>query len=79
MCANCVDSLKIRSNLLLDTFNSLKGVTCVPAAGALYLFPRFEFPSKMIQEAESKGIEPDTFYAFELLNSTGVVPQIFKS
>jgi aspartate/methionine/tyrosine aminotransferase len=59
--------------MLLDTFNSLKGVTCVPATGALYLFPRFEFPAKMMKAAEAKSIEPDTFYALELLNSTGVV------
>ena len=59
--------------MLSDTFNSLTGVSCVPATGAMYLFPRFEFPENMLKEAERKGIEADTFYALELLNSTGVV------
>ena len=59
--------------MLTDTFNNLKGVSCVQATGALYLFPRLEFPQKMIKTAEKEGIEPDTFYALALLNSTGVV------
>lgn len=71
-----LESLKRRAKLLTDTFNGLTGVTCVPATGAMYLFPRFEFPEKMIKEAEFKGIEADTFYALELLNSTGVVNTI---
>ena len=59
--------------MLADTFNNLKGVSCVSATGALYLFPRFEFPEKMIQQAKNLNLEPDTFYALELLDSTGVV------
>lgn len=50
----------------------------MPATGAMYLFPRFEFPEKMIKEAEGQGIEADTFYALELLNSTGVVIDALK-
>lgn len=59
--------------MLTDTFNSLKGVSCVAATGAMYLFPKFEFPQKMMEAAKKKGMEPDTFYAMELLNHTGVV------
>ena len=59
--------------MLTDTFNSLKGVSCVAATGAMYLFPKFEFPRKMVKTAEAKGMEVDTFYAMELLNNTGVV------
>lgn len=59
--------------MLTDTFNSLKGVSCVAATGAMYLFPKFEFPRKMVKTAEAKGMEVDTFYAIELLNNTGVV------
>ena len=68
-----LESLKRRAKILTLTFNNLTGVSCVPATGAMYLFPRFEFPEKMIKAAEIKGIEADTFYALELLNSTGVV------
>lgn len=65
--------MKKRAEMLKDTFNSLQGVTCVPATGALYLFPRFEFPEKVMKIAAERGIEPDTYYALELLNATGVV------
>ena len=68
-----IESLKRRSKMLNDTFNSLKGVSCVPATGAMYLFPKFEFPKKLIKAAKEKGMEVDTFYAMELLNHTGVV------
>lgn len=68
-----LESLKRRAKILADTFNNLTGVSCITASGAMYLFPRFEFPEKMIKAAEVKGIEVDTFYGLELLNSTGVV------
>lgn len=68
-----LESLKRRCKILTDTFNSLTGVSCVQATGAMYLFPKFEFPEKMIQAAKEKGMEADTFYALELLNNTGVV------
>lgn len=68
-----VESLKRRAKMLTDTFNSLKGVSCVAATGAMYLFPKFEFPQKMMKAANEKGMEADTFYAMELLNHTGVV------
>lgn len=43
-----------------------------PPMGAMYVFPRFELPPKAIEEARSKGQEPDVFYAFKLLETTGI-------
>ena len=41
--------------------------------GAMYTFPRFELPSKAIEEARAKSQEPDVFYASELLENTGIL------
>lgn len=59
--------------MLHGLFNSLPGVSCQRANGALYLFPRFEFPSGVHEAAAAAGKPVDTFYALELLNATGVV------
>lgn len=40
--------------------------------GAMYVFPRFKLPPKAIEAARAKGQEPDVFYAFKLLESTGI-------
>jgi alanine transaminase len=40
--------------------------------GAMYSFPRVEIPEKAIQAAKSAGQAPDVFYAFKLLESTGI-------
>ena len=66
-------SLKRRALLVVDTFNSLDGVTCNPVEGALYAFPRLTFPQKAIDEAHARGKEPDFEYCMELLDKTGIV------
>lgn len=35
-----LESLKRRAKLLVDVLNKLEGVTCNPAEGAMYVFPR---------------------------------------
>lgn len=40
--------------------------------GAMYVFPRVDLPPKAIEAARAKGQEPDVFYAFKLLESTGI-------
>ncbi len=59
--------------MLHELFNSLEGVSSQRASGALYLFPRFEFPHSVHEAARKAGKDVDTFYALELLNATGVV------
>ncbi|KAJ3292219.1 hypothetical protein HK104_005489 [Borealophlyctis nickersoniae] len=66
------ESLKRRSAKLAQGLNSLQGVTCNPAQGAMYLFPRIRLPPKAVQAAEKAGRQPDEFYCLELLNATGV-------
>ncbi|XP_025994302.2 LOW QUALITY PROTEIN: alanine aminotransferase 1 [Solenopsis invicta] len=65
-------SLAERSQLVVDTLNSIPGYKANPPMGAMYVFPRFELPPKAIEEARAKGQEPDVFYAFKLLETTGI-------
>ncbi|KAL9235525.1 hypothetical protein vseg_010276 [Gypsophila vaccaria] len=68
-----LSSLARRAKTLEDAFNSLEGVTCNKAEGAMYLFPRINLPNKAIQAAEAVPTAPDAFYARRLLEQTGIV------
>ncbi|KAG6425782.1 hypothetical protein SASPL_109986 [Salvia splendens] len=68
-----LSSLARRAKTLEDALNSLEGVTCNRAEGAMYLFPRISLPNKAIEAAKSVKTAPDAFYARRLLNATGVV------
>ncbi|WMV22542.1 hypothetical protein MTR67_015927 [Solanum verrucosum] len=68
-----LSSLARRAKILEDAFNSLEGVTCYKAEGALYSFPRINLPDKAIKAAEEAKTAPDAFYAWRLLNATGIV------
>ena len=37
-----------------------------------YAFPQIRLPQKAVDEANAKGISPDTLYALELLDATGI-------
>ena len=52
--------------------NALPGVSCVNSPGALYLYPRIRLPEAAIDAARKAGKEPDTFYALNLLDDTGI-------
>uniref|UniRef100_A0A7N0UZB3 alanine transaminase n=1 Tax=Kalanchoe fedtschenkoi TaxID=63787 RepID=A0A7N0UZB3_KALFE len=66
-------SLARRAQMLEAAFNSLQGVTCNRAEGAMYLFPRIELPQKAIKAAEAANKAPDAFYCIRLLQATGIV------
>lgn len=70
--ADTLRSLAERSQLVVDTLNSIPGFKVNPAMGAMYVFPRIELPKKAIKAAEAEGQQPDVFYAFKLLESTGI-------
>jgi len=71
------ESLRRRATKLANAFKSLEGVTCNPAEGAMYLFPRIRLPKKAIETAKLCGKSPDVFYVLEMLKNTGVVRNIF--
>lgn len=58
---------------LQDAFNSLEGITCNKAEGAMYLFPRLHLPDKAIQAAKAVNAAADAYYARRLLDATGIV------
>mmetsp|Transcript_12198 Transcript_12198/g.17657 ORF Transcript_12198/g.17657 Transcript_12198/m.17657 type:complete len:641 (-) Transcript_12198:981-2903(-) len=66
------DGLKDRSQKLVDGLNKIPGITCVPAEGAMYAFPRVEIPQKAIEKAKDLGTTPDNLYALSLLEETGI-------
>ncbi|KAG9511272.1 Alanine aminotransferase 2 [Fragariocoptes setiger] len=67
-----LSNLKSKAKLVADTFNSIEGMQCNEVAGAMYAFPRLSLPKKAIDEALAKNQQPDFFYAWQLLESTGV-------
>jgi alanine transaminase len=67
-----LDSLKSRARLVADTFNSIPGMKSNAVAGAMYAFPQITIPPKAIEAAKAKGQPADTFYAWELLETTGI-------
>ena len=66
------NGLKERSQKLVEGLNSIPGITCVPAEGAMYAFPRVEIPAKAIEKAKELGTTPDNLYALSLLEDTGI-------
>mmetsp|Transcript_13433 Transcript_13433/g.15606 ORF Transcript_13433/g.15606 Transcript_13433/m.15606 type:complete len:536 (+) Transcript_13433:92-1699(+) len=66
-------SLFRRAKRLETVLNSLPGINCKPIEGALYAFPQITLPDRYTQKAEEEGVSPDTKYAIEVLESTGVV------
>ncbi len=67
-----LSSLKRRAVALVAKLNTLEGVSCQLAEGAMYAFPRITIPEKAVKEAQSLGIAPDMLYVLQLLEQTGV-------
>lgn len=66
------NGLKERAAVLVEGLNSIPGITCVPAEGAMYAFPRVDVPEKAIETAKQLGTTPDNLYALSLLEETGI-------
>lgn len=58
--------------MVADTFNSFEGFSCNTVQGAMYAFPQIKLPPKAIAAAEKAKLAPDAFYAFQLLENTGI-------
>lgn len=65
-------SLAQRTKTMAARLNTLEGVSCVDSPGALYLYPRIRLPDAAIEAARKAGKQPDTFYALEVLDETGI-------
>merc|ERR1712013_684435 len=67
-----LESLAERAKLVAETLNSIEGITCNPVMGAMYAFPQIHLPKKAIAAAKEAGMAADAFYAFALLEATGI-------
>nr|XP_016924078.1 alanine aminotransferase 1 isoform X1 [Drosophila suzukii] len=65
-------ALKERAELVHKTLSSFEGYKVNPVQGAMYVFPQIEIPPKAVEAAKAKGMAPDVFYAFELLETSGI-------
>ncbi|RZC33906.1 alanine aminotransferase 2, partial [Asbolus verrucosus] len=70
--SDVLQSLKLRAKMVADTFNSIDGFSCNPVQGAMYAFPQVKLPPKVIEAAKKENKAADVFYAFELLENTGI-------
>ena len=50
----------------------LQGISCNTVQGAMYAFPQIKFPEKALAAAKEAGQPADVFYAFHLLEATGI-------
>jgi len=66
------DGLKGRAQKLVEGLNQIPGMSCVPAEGAMYAFPRVEVPEKAVETAKELGTTVDNLYALSLLEMTGI-------
>lgn len=66
------ESLRRRSKKLEAVFNRMKGVSCEPAQGSMFLFPQITLSVEIIDAANKMGLEPDAYYAHAMLEATGV-------
>lgn len=67
-----LNSLAERAQLVADAFNSFEGFSCNVVQGSMYAFPMIKLPPKAIEAAHKLGKSPDVFYAFALLERTGI-------
>ncbi|KAK2180270.1 hypothetical protein NP493_448g00003 [Ridgeia piscesae] len=64
--------LATKAKMTTQILNSIDGITCNEVMGAMYAFPKITIPQKAIDQAKTKGMQPDAFFCFELLEETGI-------
>ncbi|KAJ8715842.1 hypothetical protein PYW08_013127 [Mythimna loreyi] len=65
-------SFKLRAKMIVEAFNKMGGFKCNEVQGAMYAFPRIELPPKAVEAARAENKPADLFYAFRLLEETGI-------
>ncbi|GLH04300.1 Putative alanine aminotransferase [Gryllus bimaculatus] len=65
-------SLAERAEMVAKTFNSIEGMSCNAVQGAMYAFPQIYLPPKAIEIAKQQKLAPDAYYAFQLLENSGI-------
>jgi len=67
-----LNSLATKAKLTAEMFNQIPGISCNEVQGAMYSFPQITLPDAAIEEAKSRNMAPDAFYAYQLLEQTGI-------
>lgn len=71
-----LSDLKSRADSLFDAFSSMEYISCNKPMGAMYLFPKLDFPQsefgKLFDHAKLEGKDIDEIYCIELLKGTGI-------
>eukprot|EP01117_Protostelium_nocturnum_P016718 TRINITY_DN6682_c0_g1_i2.p1 TRINITY_DN6682_c0_g1~~TRINITY_DN6682_c0_g1_i2.p1 ORF type:complete len:225 (-),score=83.70 TRINITY_DN6682_c0_g1_i2:31-705(-) len=67
-----MNDLSEKANCISETFNSMTNTSCSKVKGSLFAFPQIKFNESALKAAKDAGLEPDTFYARELLEEAGV-------
>ncbi|CAL1294649.1 unnamed protein product [Larinioides sclopetarius] len=70
-----MQSLNEKAIILISCLNEINGFECNTQTAATFIFPKIYLPEKAIDEAKKKGVSPDTFYALNLLEETGICSQ----
>jgi len=65
-------SLAKRAKIVATTLNSIPSITCNEVQGAMYAFPQVHLPEKALAAAKEAGQSADVFWAFQLLEATGI-------
>ena len=71
--SSILQSLEWRQQQLVNTLNTMTGVSCVYVKASLYAFPQISLPDAAIAEAAKEDMKPDLYYCLALLRDTGIV------
>uniref|UniRef100_A0A3P8TRZ3 alanine transaminase n=1 Tax=Amphiprion percula TaxID=161767 RepID=A0A3P8TRZ3_AMPPE len=66
------DTLSQNAQQACEFLNGLPGMSCQPAMGGVFLYPRLHLPPPVIKEAKMLGVEADVLYCQKLLEEEGV-------
>lgn len=61
-----------KASMMINAFNTIDRMQCNHYTAATVIFPKIFIPEKAITEAKTAGFSPDTFYAMQLLEHTGI-------
>ncbi len=66
------NNLRSRATFLSQALREIPGFSCSDVEAALYVFPRIHLPERAVKAAEERGLEPDMFYAEEMIRGAGI-------
>jgi alanine transaminase len=67
------EDLKAKALIMTDRLNKIPNVQCQEIEGAMYAFPKINFPQKFIDAAKKKNMEPDLIFCMQMLEEKGIV------